>query len=263
MSENIVIATKKEFFTWLPNCIVYEWGLSAEALGVALYLNGKPAGWQTRPFDVQNHFKFGDSKWRRLSKELKGFGLLVEEITAEGTKLWFTLPDIGGCAPKKPTVENRGPRKADRGFSTPLSNKDITNKDLLTNKDLCATEDKKPKIDIEPVFDEMWKQYPVKKGKQMASKAFKKIFDTKGAIPHNERLESVWMGFKAHLAEHQTKQQLKAQGADIWVPELPHLSTWLNQCRWEDGYQKPEDILRKATRKSSGLDLSAIESQWK
>ena len=66
----------------------------------------------------------------------------------------------------------------------------------------------------------------------------------------------------AHINEHRAKCDLKEQRADIWVPELPYLSSWLNQARWHDHYQTPEEILITATRKKQTLDLSAIESQW-
>ncbi len=148
-------------------------------------------------------------------------------------------------------------------------NKEYINKEKLKNKEKY----KKEKNELEVVskndqltaklFEEMWKMYPLKKAKQKALEALKGVVSGIG-LPEAEKLaKTIWGGFSAHVAEHQAKLQLKQQGADIWVPELPHLTTWLNQRRWEDDYQSPEDILRGATRKKPGLDLEAFESQWK
>lgn len=114
---------------------------------------------------------------------------------------------------------------------------------------------------IEKSFVELWRAYPLKKGKQAALRALEKKMKGKSMEAAKALLETIWSGLKAYLDEHGAKSQLKAQGADIWVPELPHLSTWINQCRWEDEHQLPQSILQGATRKQ-GLDLSAIEARW-
>ena len=135
MSGQIIIGNKLPPFSWLPNYLVNDPDVSADALAVALYLNGKPAGWQVRPEDIKNRFKFGDHTWRKVSRQLKACNLLHEKITKNGTKLWFEIPESDIVARKKPTVEkptveNRGPRKAERGKSTPLDHKDHNKKDL-------------------------------------------------------------------------------------------------------------------------------------
>lgn len=135
MSEQIVIGKKLAPFSWLPNYLVNDPNVSIEALSVALYLNGKPSGWRPRPFDICKRFGFGDHTWRKVSKELKALGLLHEKITKDGTELWFELPEMQLSFIEKPTVENQRPvadrRKADRGKSTPLYNKDHNKKDVI------------------------------------------------------------------------------------------------------------------------------------
>ena len=55
-----------------------------------------------------------------------------------------------------------------------------------------------------------------------------------------------------------TKKQLKEQGADIFVAELPYLSTWLHNKRWEDDYQNPTEILNSAQRKRGIIDIDQV-----
>jgi len=268
MSEDIVIGAKKEFFTWLPNCIVYEWGLSAEALAAALYLNGKPSGWQARPFDVQARFNWGDHIWRRVSKELKSHNLLREEITQSGTKLWFELPEMNLTIKKSATVENRDPRIPDSGKSTPLANKDISKKDLLTDKNNIAFLKTKSELDnslnliaraeVQSIFDKMWDVYPLKKGKQQALRWMMGALGGKRREVAEKFAVEIYTGLMACVNEHAAQQEIKKQGADIWIASLPYLSTWLNNGRWRDGYSSPEQILAAARPRGGILDIDTV-----
>ena len=276
--KNVRIGDKTEFFAWLPNCIVYDWGLSADALAAALYLNGKPAGWQARPFDIRAHFKWGERIWLRVSRELKSVDLLREKrIATGGTELWFELPDMNLSISKSRTRQNVEVDKTSRSTKCrALAKKDLSlpKKDLyLTDKDILC-ENKKNEVGrpakdkdtedglVGEAFDKAWQAYPLKKAKQSAHKAFLKAFDGKAAKERLALLATIVSALAAHINEHRAKCDLKAQGGDIWVSELPHFATWITQRRWEDEYQTPEDILKKTSRKKQTLDLSAIESQW-
>lgn len=270
--QNINIGSKPDFFAWLPNCIVYEWGLSAEALGVALYLHGKPAGWKARPFDIQKHFKFGDYTWRKVSKELKSFGLLHERKVQSATELWFELPDMD-VRIKKPSsqplkitpCENHTLRKP-----TPLANKDLLpKKDLLTDKDtMCISGNalgKKAKNkddELEQLFAAMWKAYPHKKGKQEAYKALVSKAKAYRGGKGESFVETIKRSFSAYLAERDAQHQLEKQGADIFISQWPLLSTWINKERWMDEFESPEEVLRGSKRKKTvGVDLAAREER--
>lgn len=113
------------------------------------------------------------------------------------------------------------------------------------------------------IFDKLWEIYPLKKAKQKARGALIKLLKGKTRQEAEKLAKEIWGGLGACVKEHKAQTQLKEQGADIWVSALPYLTTWLNQGRWEDNYQSPDDILRSAKRKKSGLDLEAFESQWK
>jgi hypothetical protein len=75
-------------------------------------------------------------------------------------------------------------------------------------------------------FEEFWKIYPLKIGKQAALRAFKKIKPT--ADLHSKILSAIE----------------KAKKSDRWQREngqfIPHPTTWLNQGRWDDEIEPEE-----------------------
>lgn len=253
MSE-IQIAPKREFFSWLPNYLVNDPNVSAEALACALYLNGKPAGWRARPFDLRKRFGWGDRKWRKISTELKAHRLLHEKITKDGTILWFDIPESATSPVDTPTVHFSGPPKADRAKCTPLEEKEFTNKDLLIKKENNVLSEN----DTKEIFNKLWEMYPLKKAKQKALEAFIKLLKGKSKEEAEKLAKTIWGGLRACIEEHQAKTQLQEQGGDVWVPNLPHLSTWLNQARWGDDYQQPSDILASTKHKKGLLDIRTI-----
>jgi hypothetical protein len=267
-SETVIqTGPKPEFFSWLPNCVVYEWGLSVGALAVALYLNGKPSGWQTRPFDIQQHFKLKEKAWYKISKELKKVGLLHERATNKGKALWFELPEMNLVINKKPTghfgkLQKRNPAK------TPvIANKEfLPEKDVLSEKEtLCISENENKKMtkdELQIIFDKLWDIYPLKKAKQKAKESIFKIFKGKTKVEAENLAIKIWEGLNACVTEHTVKNELKNQGGDLWIPNLPHLTTWLNQSRWEDSYMAANDILNSTERKKHGLDLDIYQSGW-
>ena len=143
MSE-IIVGNKHTPFSWLPNYLVNDAAVSAEALAAALYLHGKPDGWRARPFDLRKRFGWGESKWEKISKELKDLNLLHKKITKDGTQLWF---ELGRIEIEKPTREIHGPQKADPGKPRVLETKTPTKKDVLTNHDHDVL-----KKDLEPDY---------------------------------------------------------------------------------------------------------------
>lgn len=71
-----------------------------------------------------------------------------------------------------------------------------------------------------PGFDDLWKAYPRKVGKDAASKAFAK------RKPDASLLASM---LRSVAVQRQSEQWVKDGGQFI-----PHLSTWLNEGRWQD-----------------------------
>jgi hypothetical protein len=276
--KNVVIAKKSQPFSWLPNSLVNDPSISMEILAIALYLNGKPENWRTRPFDICARFKIGKRVWLRISRELKELGFLIEKKTQDGTELWFSLDSYIATKLSIPlqddtlsTCENGTLTNLHRAEMCTLNNKDITtikNKDInyakikntnLETKQTDLPQDSKlSQQELQTIFDTFWHHYPLKKAKQTAFKAFSKQMKGKAAGEAKKLAEAIWEGLKACVAEHETKTSLASQGADVWVPNLPHLATWINNGRWEDGYESPEQILSKVTPRKGLLNVETL-----
>lgn len=136
-----------------------------------------------------------------------------------------------------------------------LDQRSITTKSI---NNMCVEEQKISKEDINRFFEMMWAEYPLKKAKQKALEAL-----SKKLVPHaqpkaKELAMEIWIGLGAHIQENKAMRSLKDQGADIFVPELPHLATWINNQRWLDGYRTPEEILKQAAPKRGILDIDKV-----
>jgi len=75
-------------------------------------------------------------------------------------------------------------------------------------------------LDYPEKFNRLWAAYPRGDGKGAALKAFKKI------SPDDEQTETILKSIQAH---RESADWMRDQGQYI-----PHLSTYLNQRRWED-----------------------------
>lgn len=73
------------------------------------------------------------------------------------------------------------------------------------------------------LFDSFYQNYPVKKAKQEAIKAWKKI------NPENGAVELILQSIQRQKKHN---EELKRKGE--FVPEWPYPATWLNGRRWED-----------------------------
>lgn len=79
--------------------------------------------------------------------------------------------------------------------------------------------------EIEKMFNEFWSVYPRKVNKVNAFKAFKKV------CKNRKMLDTLLSA----LAKHKKTEQWKT------ATLIPHASTWLNGCRWEDDLTTLED----------------------
>ena len=88
---NIITEIKPDPFTPVPNYIINDPGMLLETRMTWIYLFSKRniPGWITRPYDVQKALGFKDHVWRKVSKQLKELGYLIEITTNEGKSLKF------------------------------------------------------------------------------------------------------------------------------------------------------------------------------
>jgi len=136
-------------FTVVVNEVIQ--GMSANAIAAYVYLMGKPSDWTIRPTDVRKRYGWGEYTWRSVAKELRGKGVLFDQIERDGdgrvTKkvLYIGSQPIdeinhgvenqhdGQTIPL--TINNVAEQQ--RGSSTPLQSKDsLQSKELYKGLDI-------------------------------------------------------------------------------------------------------------------------------
>lgn len=161
----------------------------------------------------------------------------------------------------------KGGRRKDQGGVdlnvNQLDQRDIISKNiniafLKTKNELEDKPNKISNAEIQLIFNKIWEMYPLKKAKQKALEWFNGALGGKTPEKAEKFAMEIYEGLNACINEHLTKIQLKNQGADLWVPNLPYLITWLRGSRWLDKYESPDDILRNARRKSGTLDATTL-----
>ena len=103
---------------------------------------------------------------------------------------------------------------------------DVSEMDTQTRLDIDKTRlDKKSNLrkEHEQEFEELWKLYPRKRGKDRALKAY---IAARKAGTSEEEVEAGIRAYKAEIARKHTDPQY-----------IMHGSTWFTQHRWEDDYE--------------------------
>jgi len=105
-------------FVMVPNAVAQSGRLSAEALGVLVYLASLPRGFLVRVGCIQSTFQMGKDRWQRIARELREVGAMDVQIVrgpggrAVGRRVLVRWPDFGGEAE---TVKDRKPGKPAAG----------------------------------------------------------------------------------------------------------------------------------------------------
>lgn len=90
------------------------------------------------------------------------------------------------------------------------------------------------------LFEEFWDKYPLKVKKKNALKAYQKIRNIEKI--HPEIIESIQL-------QKLEKEKLKQN--DLFCPEWPHPTTWLNGERWEDEVLLDHDLQIERFKKNT------------
>ena len=162
-----------------------------------------------------------------LIQQLAGRGYIKVELLRDekqaitGRRLWIARPD-GPCPP---ILKNE---------DTPLKNEDTP---ILKNEDYTSTSEKTnppaapqgaasvPKWKPDR-FAGLWDYYPRHTSKQAAAKAWDKL------KPSDELIAQMGRALRRQKAWDEWKRGIG----------IPHLSTYLNQRRWEDDLAEPRSV---------------------
>lgn len=242
---------KTKGFSSLPNWLIAGGLISAEGLGVTLYLESKPDSWIPRPSDIKRVFRFKRSAWLRVSEELKRLGILSETFTRHGRRLDYVFDWQAAIQPQstadlriqaqvapqlaqnneKNMNEINHESKNDTCASAGIRNMQKTTH--IVNKDL----DHDHEININPImrsaaepaehFDIFWNSYDLKMGKIESQRAFKKA-----------QKDPSW-NFKKVIerAEHEAAYYSYAKKLNIpknMITSRKWAQGWLTDMRWND-----------------------------
>jgi hypothetical protein len=119
-------------FVMVPNAVARSGRLSAEALGVLVYMASLPRGYLVRVGCIQEAFAMGKDRWQRIARELRACGAMQMEAVRGpggrviGRRVVVRWPNFEAAAlPPEPdqaavSTESRETRPSDRkpGFPT-------------------------------------------------------------------------------------------------------------------------------------------------
>ena len=193
-------------FTTVPNGLVNDLRLSADEVGVALYLLSKPPEWIVVMGDLRKRFNCGRDKIRRILNGLEKAGYLVRVvIRQEGqfAKVDFEVFDV-------PQTENPSPETEKPSPVNPSpENPTLSKERKIQNTDSTKTAD--------GGFDELWGIVPRRVGKGAARTAYHR------ALKKTDH-ETIMAGMGRY------KQEVAAADPKF----ICHPARWLNSERWSD-----------------------------
>lgn len=204
-------------FTTLPNELVNDTSLSADELGMALYLLSKPPEWVVVPGELRKRFNCGRDKIRRILNGLEKAGYLVrvKKFTKEGrfAKVDFEVFDVPQT--ENPSPETEKPSPVNPSPENPTLNKERK----IENTESTKTAD--------GGFDELWGIVPRRVGKGAARTAY-------GRALKKTDHETIMAGMGRYARE--------VAAADPKF--ICHPASWLNGERWTDEPPPPKRLNR-------------------
>jgi hypothetical protein len=230
MSDSLIIRGNiRENFSVLPNDLMNDERLSADALGVLVYLLSKPTDWQVRVTELRRRFDIGRDKVYRILGSMEQYGYLVREsVKTEGQFAGTRYIVSDSPRPEKP--------------DTVLP--DTANQDYIKNRDTINLY--KQRTDSNGWFEKFWNVVAHKTAKADCKRKFEKAAKT-------VEPETIIKAYQAQLAAH------KSKGKDAEYFRRP--LTWLNQQGWEDETPVADGPIRRVKLPDSEADYQKIPIQ--
>lgn len=158
-------------------------------------------------------------------------------------KTWEKHQTIRAKTSKYPPPEN--------GMITPASicnhmqaDASTCSRNPIQNESESESKTKTERARLDDAFNRFWAAYPRKEDKQKAKKAFERLKPDEGL------LETMLAGIE--------RQKKSAQWTKDGGQFIPHPTTWLNGCRWEDEMPK---ALQRGTSETNYAQRDYTEDQ--
>lgn len=238
-----IVRTRHVFdaaFTQIPNAWLRDKRLSLKAKGLLAQLMSHAPGWNVSIKSLAEANDCGLDAIRTAVQELEAAGYLKrsQERGSEGQfaeVTWLTCDPSEKPSSENPMTDNPSPK-----------NTSVKNNNSKNNERTLA------QASLER-FDEFWKAYPRKAGKQAAIRAWPKALKLADA-------ERIIAGAKSYADDPNRKDAFTA-----------HAATWLNAGRWDDEplperELTPEEKAEKARiereqKRAAEIERSRIERE--
>ena len=223
----VIRINKTNDYTIMSNYHLKEPNMSLKAKGLLSLMLSLPDNWDYSIKGLVSICKENISSIKSILNELKKFGYLkITKILPNETKSGrfeyiYDIYEMPKQEYKKQEVENQ-PLEILPLENQPLNNTNIYNiYNKLNNKELNNKENTKRKS-FEEEFEDLWENYPNKKGKANALKSYINA-RTKG-IDENLILQGI-LNYKKYCESKNIQQEYIKYG-----------STWFKQECWNDEY---------------------------
>lgn len=201
-------------YTLFHNEFLQGSGLSADALGVAVFLLSHPESWKIKRSHIQQTFSFGKDRCKRIVDEMvdKGFMTVTQIRDPQGrvVEVDYCLTDHVGA--DNPHPHAGYPHTGEPYTVNPPLIKETKKQTNKTNKHMCSVG-----------FEKFWDAYPSRAPHPMDKAAARKKWSSRikaGADP--DKVINAAQAFAEYCA---------AEGTDPKFIPMP--STWLNKHRDE------------------------------
>lgn len=208
-------------FTTVLNSVVEDKDLNAEALGVLVYLVGKPDGWRVMPTQLKNRFGCGRDRIYRIISDLIEAGYMQREQgrsddgSFEGGNYLVSDEKMRLTENKEAEVSDL-PLTENKTLEKKQSKKETLNSHSAKPKKLGVND----KIEYSEEFENsVWKPYPRGDGSK------KKAYDFWNMLNDENRARVI-------AAIPLFAAQMKREGRP--ADKIPHLTTWFNDRRYEN-----------------------------
>lgn len=214
----------EERYTIISNAWARDERLSLKARGLLTLILSHRVGWNITIESLARTNPEGKAAIRTAVNELESFGYLAREhMRDEGGAFVgydYVLTDPPACDFQTEPFDNRT-----GSFDYPT-----TDNPTLDNRTPKKTISKKTNTKNTPAaesgdeFESFWSAYP---GTQKGSKktAEKKYLSLLRTMSHDDVMARL---------DHWKKSRQRMERAGEFVPKQPHVTTWLNQERWND-----------------------------
>lgn len=225
-------------FTQVPNEFLQNPKISLKAKGLLSYLLSFPESWVHHKTNLTRGNKDGKESIKSAWDELVELGYIVSvRIIGENnlTKGWNHVVYAFPCKNEDDKIEvDENPRQIEGSSESGFP--DIREPEDTKTRNYKETVPYKEKeIHINGVdafllqeFRDFMALYPgTKRGLETEFRQFKKHRDWKEVLPI----------LKTSVENYIAWRSAQMMKAGVFVPAIPHLSTWINQRRWETVYE--------------------------